>query len=402
MKVKTSLFLTLSAISLTSFSSVSSANEGVFDALTNGKPSLDFDLRYEDVSQENSAKDAQAFTLRTRLGYQSGSYEGFSFKIEVEDNRIVLGQGDYTVGPAAYNPGIYSVIADPEFTELDQAYLQYKKDDVTVKVGRQVITLDGHRFVGHVGWRHDRQTFDAATVIYAPNEKFKGQYSHITKRNRIFGEYADVDAKDHLMNLAYKTEYGTLVGYSYLLEVDSNVGNALDTYGVSFKGAKKIDETKIIYGFEFASQSSETAGVEYDADYLFAEIGATFSGVNAKIGYEVLGSDNGMYGFSTPLATLHKFNGWADQFLGTPAQGLQDTILTVAGPGLGGKWVVAYHNYSADEATATVDDLGSEINLQYTTKVFSKFNLGLKYADYSGDSGRVDAEKIWIWMGTKF
>jgi hypothetical protein len=34
----------------------------------------------------------------------------------MEDNRIVLGQGNYTVGPTGYNSGIYSVIADPEFT----------------------------------------------------------------------------------------------------------------------------------------------------------------------------------------------------------------------------------------------------------------------------------------------
>ena len=33
-----------------------------------------------------------------------------------------------------------------------------------------------------------------------------------------------------------------------------------------------------------------------------------------SVGYEVLGSDNGV-GFYTPLATLAKFNGWADAFL---------------------------------------------------------------------------------------
>jgi hypothetical protein len=32
------------------------------------------------------------------------------------------------------------------------------------KIGRQVITMDNHRFVGHVGWRQDRQTFDALTL----------------------------------------------------------------------------------------------------------------------------------------------------------------------------------------------------------------------------------------------
>jgi hypothetical protein len=389
-------------IAVAVFSSFSYAQEDAFSALTEGKPTVDFDLRYETVSQDNPVEDASAFTLRTRLGYESGSYEGFSFKIEMEDNRIVMGEGDYTVGPAGYNPGIYSVIADPEFTELDQGYLQYKNDAVTLKLGRQVIALDGHRHVGHVGWRHDRQTFDAATAIYAPNKQFTAKYSYITQRNRIFGEFADLDAKDHLLNLSYKTDMGTIVAYAYLLEVDNDTDNALDTYGASFKGAKAFDDTKFIYAVEYATQSSETANAEFDADYFFAEIGANLGGVTAKVGYELLGSDEGNFGFSTPLATLHKFNGWSDQFLGTPQQGLQDTIFTLTGGLAGGKWLVAYHDFSADEASETVDDLGSEINLQYTTKIFKHYTLGLKYADYSGESGRVDAEKVWVWLGTKF
>ena len=33
---------------------------------------------------------------------------------------------------------------------------------------------------------------------------------------------------------------------------------------------------------------------------------------------------NGTIGFSTPLATLHKFQGFADVFLTTPASGITD------------------------------------------------------------------------------
>ncbi|MGJ8682252.1 MAG: alginate export family protein, partial [Paraglaciecola sp.] len=126
--------------------------ETVTQALTSGKASVDMKLRYESVDQ--GAKDASALTLRTLLAYETGSVNGFSAKIEMEDNRIVMGQGDYTVGPTGYNLGLHSVIADPEHTELDQGYIQYKGDGFTAKLGRQVITMDGHRFVGHVGWRN--------------------------------------------------------------------------------------------------------------------------------------------------------------------------------------------------------------------------------------------------------
>ena len=48
-------------------------------------------------------------------------------------------------------------------------------------------------------------------------------------------------------------------------------------------------------------------------------------------GYELLGSDDGKVAFNTPLATKHKFNGWADKFLGTPKEGLEDVYLTAKG-----------------------------------------------------------------------
>ena len=384
--------------------------EGLSEALSSGKASVDFNLRYEDVEQDNALDDASALTLRTLLAYDTGSYKGFSAKIEMEDTRIVLGQGDYTVGPSGYNLGQYSVIADPEHTELDQGYIQYKNGTFSTKLGRQVITMDGHRFVGHVGWRQDRQTFDALSAKYAPVKDLTLQYAYITQRNRIFAQDADLNAKDHLINASYKTSVGTLTGYGYLLEVDNGTANALDTFGVSFAGSTKAGDTKILYRAEYASQSSETAAADYDVDYINFEAGAVFSGITAKVGYEVLGSDDGAFGFSTPLATLHKFNGWSDQFLGTPSQGLVDTNITFAGKALGGGWKVIYHNFEADDASVTVSDLGSdtvsdlgsELNLSYVKKFGKHYSAGIKYAAYSAGDIKVDADKLWVWLGAKF
>ena len=241
------------------------------------------------MAQDNSAQNASALTLRTRLAYSSGSFKGFSAMVEMEDNRIVLGQGDYTAGPTAYKPGIYSVIADPEFTELDQGLIQYNSDSFSTKLGRQVITMDNHRFVGHVGWRQDRQTFDGLSAQFSAIKDLTVKYAYISQRNRIFAEAADLDAKDHLFNASYKTSLGMLSGYSYLLEVDNDTDNALDTYGIRFTGSTKAGDTKLLYTAEFANQSSETASNNFDAYYLLLEVGTVFSGVTAKVGYEVLG-----------------------------------------------------------------------------------------------------------------
>ena len=372
------------------------------DALSDSKASASFRLRYEGANQDNAVKDASALTLRTLLSFESGEYNGFSFKADLEDVTIVMGQGDYTVGPAGYNPGEYSVIADPETTELNQGYVQFKNDGLTVKAGRQIIALDGHRFVGHVGWRQDWQTYDAVSVNYKASDKLNAFYAYLTKRNRIFAEAADIDSKDHLLNVTYKDDFGKLTAYAYLLEMDNDTDNSLDTYGVSYAGAYKTDSVKWLYSAEFATQSSEAAATDYTATYTMLEAGAVISGVTAKLGYELLGSDDGMYGFATPLATLHKFNGWSDQWLGTPAQGLQDVYVSAATKFAGGNWLFVYHDFSADEASSTVDDLGSEINIQYTTKIAEKFSFGAKYANYSAGDIKVDTDKLWVWIATKF
>lgn len=371
-------------------------------ALSGGKVSTDMNLRYENVSDDSDAKDADALTLRTRLTYSTGAYKGFSATIGMEDVRVVAGLDDYNAAGLNGKPE-YSVIADPETTELDQGYISYGYDKVGVKVGRQVIAWDGQRFVGHVGWRQDRQTFDAISFDYKPLEELAVKYAYIDQRNRIFAEDRDINSKDHLFNASYKTSFGTFTGYGYLLEEDNDSENQYDTFGASFKGAKQLESVKVLYAAEYASQSFENAaGADYDTDYYLVEGGVVVNGITLKAGYEVLGSDDGMKGFQTPLATLHKFQGWADKFLTTPDVGVEDIYVSASGKLFGGKWVVAYHDFTANESTDTMDDLGSELDLLYAYKFNKVFSGGVKFAAYSADDHSVDTDKVWVWTSAKF
>lgn len=378
-----------------------SADESLTGAIVSGKANVDMNLRYETVEQDNALQDATALTLRTRLGYTTAVYNNFSAMIEMEDVRIVGGQDEFTVGPAGFNPGVYSVIADPETTELEQAFVKYADQGLVAKLGRQVITYDGHRFVGHVGWRQDRQTFDALKLDYSASDKLNFSYSYLWKRNRIFAEAADVDSKDSLINVTYNSGLGKLTGYGYLLEVDNDTDNGLDTYGISFNGVAG-ENKNFKYVIEYASQTNETGATEYETDYLFLEGAMDLGGVTAKLGYEVLGSDDGMMGFATPLATLHKFNGFADIFLTTPVEGLVDTYVSATTKVAGGKLVLVYHDYSADEDTPSVDDMGSEVDFTYAKKFSKNYSAGIKYASYSAGDINVDTDKLWLWTGMKF
>lgn len=398
--------LCLSTILLSSSASIAmagSVTDSITDALINGKTSANLNLRYENVSQDNALKDADALTLRTRVTYETGSLAGFSSLVEFEDSRNALGMDQYnnTLGKNTD----YSVIADPESTELDQFLLQYKNTQLTVKAGRQVITKGNHRFVGHVGWRQDRQTFDGITLAYQPIKDLTLEYGYLNQRNRIFAQGKDIDSKDHLLNVSYKTAMGTIAAYGYLLEVDNGVENGLDTYGVSLNGSSDVGKQKISYKIEYATQEADSATTSYSVDYVAAELGTSFSGIGIKAGYELLGSDDGMFGFSTPLATLHKFNGWTDQFLSTPNEGLSDLYASISGKLGGGKWALIYHKFDADKASDSVDDLGSEIDAVYTKSFTKNYSAGLKIASYSaGDTtaGKVDTDKVWVWATVKF
>lgn len=373
--------------------SFSHAGETIEEVISEGKAYGNFNLRSATVNQENT--DASALTLRSRLGYVTGSMNGFSATLEAEDSRIVLGQNDFTVGPTGFNRGRYSVVADPETTEVDQALVQFKNDKLTAKLGRQVFTLDDHRFVGHVGWRQDRQTFDGFSAVYSPVKDLTVTYAFLDQRNRIFAEAADINSSDHILHASYKVPAGTLKGYAHLLTNQDNDSD-LDTYGFSFAGAQPVNDMKVLYAAEYATQ--ETSG-DNEADYLKVEGGLEISGITGKIRYEVLGSDDGNYGFATPLATLHKFNGWSDVLLATPREGLQDVSFSVSGKLGDGKFLVAYHDFNSDSGNI---HYGDEINLQYLMKFSKNYSGGVKFASFSSDDRFQDTDKFWVWGAFNF
>ncbi len=385
--------------------------DAVTNALTKGKAYGDIRLRYETVDQNNNLKDADALTIRSRVGYNSASVSGFSASLELEDSRTVAGFDSYN-NTNGSKPE-YSVIADPETTELDQAFLQYQSDSLTSRLGRQVLTYDNHRFVGHVGWRQDRQTFDGISFIYSPLKELTVNYAYLEQRNRIFAEEKDIDSKDHLLNVIYNTPIGKVTGYSYILEEDTDAGLGFDTYGIRFSGETKGTATgcvKILYTVEYTTQKKSSKGTaDKEADYYSIEGGIAANEMTVKLGYEVLGADDGGYGFTTPLATLHKFNGWADQFLATPNEGLVDTYISISGKLVGGTWELIYHDFSADDGSAVSDDFGNELDVSYTKAFGKNYSAGVKYAAYSADDAAnngaksfVDTDKVWVWLGAKF
>jgi len=359
------------------------------DLLKSGDTIADFRLRYESNDTDDTTDSATALTLRSRLGYETTSFSGFKVLAEIEDVRAVIDE---------YRPedSNYDVVADPENSEFNRVQISYAKDGIHAVIGRQRIILDNARFIGNVGWRQNEQTFDAVKLGYKKDD-LNLVYAFIDQVNSIL--FTETDMSNHLLNIAYSgLSAGTISGYAYLLENDDTEAT-LDTFGVRFNGTYTVDSADILYRAEYATQTSESGDAEFDASYYLIEAGVKVSGLTLTAGNETLGSDNGEYGFDTPLATKHAFNGWADKFLGTGSDGLSDTYIQAAGVAYGTKLVAVYHDYSGDDSG---DDRGSEVNILAARKINKQFSAGLKYADYSaGDSGS-DTQKLWLWGQAKF
>ncbi|MCD8522821.1 MAG: alginate export family protein [Saccharospirillaceae bacterium] len=364
------------------------AENRITDTLKQGDVIADLRLRYESADDDDAAdKDsASALTLRSRLGYETADLNGFKALYEIEDVRAVI--DDY----APENTD-YDTVADPENTEINRAQISYSKDGFSVVAGRQRIILDNARFVGNVGWRQNEQTFDAIKAGYKTGD-LNIQYAYIDQVNGILRRF-DADVTSHLFNAAYSgLKAGTLTGYAYLLKDDDSDAK-LDTYGARFAGKTAVNDLNLIYSAELATQSSD----DFDAGYYALEGGVVLSGITLALGNETLGSDEGAYGFQTPLATKHAFNGWADKFLVTPADGLSDTYVKVAGAVAGIKLLAMYHDYSAVKGS---DDKGSEVNFLAAKGFSEHYSAGLKYAAYSaGDTG-TNSDKAWLWLEAKF
>jgi len=386
-------------------SSLTHASDAFLIAPEMGKINFDARLRYEDVN-DNSAKDgADALTARIRLGYLTPDFNGFKAYAEVEST-TPLGGRDYNDKRlnAGSDRGSYSVIADPDnSSELNRAWISYSGiDDTLIKFGRQRIILDNARFVGNVGWRQNEQTYDALTVVNTSLQDTQIILSYVNNVQTILGEHFEADVP--VFNVKYSgLPFGDLTAYGYFVDVAESGQTDRDTLGLRFNGSTKVsDELSVLYTAEYAQQEIDRATAsDVDVDYSLVEAGVKFAGITAKVSREVQEGHKGA-SFKTPLGTNHKFNGWADQFLATPADGLQDTYFTLSTKVSGVKLMAVYHDFEADNSSF---DYGSEIDLLAVKKIGKHYKVLVKYAKYNrGDRSsdpfdgrnKFDKDKLWV------
>jgi hypothetical protein len=374
--------------------------EDLMEALKGGRVYLNFRYRYEYVDDDAISREARASTLRTVLGYETGVFQGFRGLIEFEDVSDLQDRYNSTTNGKTQ----YPVVADPDGTEVNQAYLDYVGiEDTLLRLGRQEVILDNQRFVGPVGWRQNHQSFDAAAAIASGIPNLTAFYAWINQLNRVTGDdnpLGDLDTNTHLVNLGYDIEgFGKATAYMYYLDVDDVDPLSSTTVGARFAGERALGEDfDLVYAGEFANQTDAADNPnDVDQNYYLGELGARFMGVTVKGALEHLGGsgDTGD-AFQTPLATLHAFNGWADQFLTTPPDGLDDYYVMASGTFSEIKCTGAYHVFESDEGST---DYGSEFDLGFSYPLTKELVVGATAAWFDGDDGGFDdVTKYWFYL----
>ncbi len=378
--------------------------EAVMDFLQEGRVIFDTRLRYENVSQDGFAASANAATIRERLGFETPAFANIKLLFELQATQHLSGAFNDTVTGRAS----YPQIPDPETFSLNRLQAAYNAPSgLNLTLGRQIINLDDQRFVGASAFRQNEQTFDAARLDYNGFPSLGLTYAYSSRVNRVFGERSPnghFNADIHLFNAGYViADLGRVSAFTYLLDLHRNPALSTATYGLQFTGASRLqDDLRLRYALGYAHQAPYAGNLQnFSLNYWRLEAGMDYGDWSVTAGSETLGG-NGTIGFSTPLATLHAFQGDADVFLTTPSQGVADRYAKVSYQtsfsALGGSrslnLSIAYHQY---EGAGSSIAMGHEIDLGAGLKLTDHWRLDLIHAVYDGGgSGFASRDKTWL------
>lgn len=352
-----------------------------------GRINLDYRLRWELFELDNGSPNRDGFSHRLRYGYRTPSVYGFTAMVEGESLWAISEKDE-----------IHPLDESGTGTDWNQLWLAYSfRDKANIKLGRQLYTLDDHRFIGHVGWRQNIQTFDAITGSVTAIDRLKLNAFYFDAVNRVTGVNDEFDGAWGL-NASYRLgEQLKIVGFYYAMEVATRqtLGRAInsDTLGARISG--KLDSQQGVTFNYFASYAYQSDGdntpASYDLSYLAGDINATFNRLTLGGGIEILEGD-GVSGFSTPLATVHKFSGFADVFLPLAStsipSGLNDYYVYVGykipiGQRKSLPIKLVFHYFDANDVST---NYGHEIDL-VASYAFNKYMKVIgKFGHYSTDS----------------
>lgn len=393
------------------------------ESVKSGKPLTNFRLRYEYVNDDVPAhtETADAFTLRSLVGWQTAPWHNFSVAAQLINVGVLDDDYDnFDKGLIEPGKSEFPRVVDPDDTDINQLFVEWTGiKNTKLRLGRQSVKLDNVRFVGNVEFRQVMQVFDGValenkgllpdTAIYL---------AHFERVKQITTKLQDANIE--IANLKYSISPSeALVGYGYLVDWNgavkasnpSNEAASSKTFGLRLDGARALNpDWKLLYTAEYAKQDDYKDGNDnIDSHYARLGGGAQYGAWYARLDHELLSSNDGASAFQTPLGTNHLFQGWADQFLVTPRAGIADTFVSFGGKLMGVQLTGEYHWINSDEDLQDAgigqgDSYGKELDLA-AAYTYGKWMGKAEYARFQEDdvltgaganARKRDTEKVWL------
>ena len=387
------------------------------EAITEGKPTINFKFRYENVNQDGKSETGEAFTLRSLIGWKTKPFHDVSVTAEVYGlSPLNDDYNDLKKGSPLASRTKYPVIADPEDYDFHQLYVEWTGiPDSTIKLGRQGMVLDNWRYVGDVRFRQNWQVFNGLSFVNKSLPNTEIALAHYEQVKQITTKIEDANIE--IANVKYNiTPTTSLVGYGYLIDWDGKAQKAKSTktFGLRLDGSQKLDDHwKVLYTAEYAKQDDYKDGSRLiDNDYYRVGAGAGYGDWFLRIDQEKLSGNSDNKAFQTPLGTNHIFQGWADVFLVTPNQGIEDTILIAGGKVMDATIKAEYHFINSDRNFAKVGGgTGDKYGTEFDVGMYYKFNKqisgSVEYANFKEDdeyasARKRDIEKFWVRLYMRF
>jgi hypothetical protein len=291
----------------------------------------------------------------------------------------------------------YDPIGDPENFRFHQAYLAYTGYDSVGRFGSQEILLDNQRFIGNIGWRLNGQSFNAASIKNNSISNLTLYYAYTDSINGADGKM-NHDRQYHLVNAEYNAcENNKASAFAYLQRNDGGGGSTNSIPTACAPGARTTSSRTISCLRSSATPTTAASLDNWISIPLLSEAALNISPAETT-------KTSG----SRPLnGTAHKFNGWADQFLGTGG-GLEGGLVDIYGQVSATAFeklkltgVLHYFN-TADETDAGFSgEYGHEIDLLANYPVCKNFDVLRVFAYYvkgdnDADTTTTDETVFWL------
>ncbi len=367
---------------------------------------LDLDLRYrlEWVDDAAFDEDALASTLRGALGYETGSFRGFSAVVTFETVTAIGNDELYNDrGADGLGNGVTDrpVVADAEIVEVDQLFLGWRgSHGLGLKAGRFGYTLDNQRFIGTAAWRQNHRSYEALAFEAGSPSTLRTRYAYFARSYFNTGASFDLDA--HILHLSRSLgNVASAAAYAYLVDWHdadrSHLSSA--TYGLRLVGGPGDRPSGLLWFAELARQLDHGDTPRgFALDYAHLGLGVRRGAWSVQAAWELKDGD-GTSAVQTPLGTNHGLNGFADRLVVTPPDGSHDLYLRIAMDRERWSWLVAYHDFRAARGGA---ELGTEVDLQARWSAAGSLSLWFKVAHYLADTLSTDVTKVMLWTTWSF